>query len=72
MEFRERKKLTDRVDEALEDLLMKIYTEEGIETGDIAPSQYVRWLVICDDAATLLGSLIMQNRNNTKRRKEAV
>ena len=70
MEFRERKKLTDRVDEGLEDLLMKIYTEEGIETGDITPSQYVRWLMLCDDVSDLFLSLIMQNRYSTEKRKE--
>lgn len=70
MDQKERKELSERVDEGLEDLLMRIYTEEGIETGDITPSQYVRWLMLCDDVSDLFLSLIMQNRNNTAKRRE--
>ena len=70
MDQKERKELSKRVDEGLEDLLMRIYTEEGIETGDITPSQYVRWLMLCDDVSALFLSLIMQNRNNTAKRRE--
>lgn len=71
MDRKEKKRLNERVDEALEDLLMKIYTEENIETGDITPSQYVRWRLVCDDAASLFNSLIMQNRNSTRERSKS-
>lgn len=60
-----------RIDNALEDLLIHIYYENRIETGEIMPGQYLKWRELCSDMAGLFDVLIIQNRDETRRRKQS-
>ena len=51
-----------RISVALENLLTDIYTEKGIETGDISPLQSLQWDDITKKAAVLFADLIEQNK----------
>jgi len=51
-----------RIDEALEKTLENIYTEKGINTGDISPPQLMEWDKITRQAAALFAELIEQNK----------
>lgn len=70
MDRKEKAALNTRINDALEELLIKIYAEQDIETGDLTPSQYVKWLMVCEDAVSLFVSLIMYNRSRTAKEKE--
>ena len=50
-----------RIDEALENLLADIYTEQGINSGDITPLQALKWNELTKEAAALFADLIKQN-----------
>ena len=50
-----------RIDEALENLLADIYTEQGINSGDITPLQALKWNELTKETATLFADLIKQN-----------
>ena len=49
---------------SLEETLAEIYTEMGIETGDISPMQSVKWDEITRTAADLFLELIEQNKGD--------
>ena len=51
-----------KIDEALESILADIYTEKGIETGEITPLQALKWDDITKEAAALFAALIEQNK----------
>ena len=53
-----------RIDEALENLLADIYTEKGINTGDITPLQALKWDDITKQAAALFAELTEQNKGD--------
>ena len=46
----------------LEETLAEIYTEMGIETGDITPLQARHWDIITQATANLFKALIEQNK----------
>ena len=50
-----------RIDEALENLLADIYTEQGINSGDITPLQALKWNELTKEAAVHFADLIKQN-----------
>lgn len=50
-----------RIDEALENLLADIYTEQGINSGDITPLQALKWNELTKETAALFVDLIKQN-----------
>ena len=54
--------IQERISFVLENLLTDIYTEKGIETGDISPDQLLEWYEITRKAAVLFGELIEQNK----------
>ena len=54
--------LHDRISDALETLLFEIYTENGIETGDIDPMQALEWHTETWRLAYLFRDLIKQNK----------
>ena len=56
-----KKKLTERINNALEAELMKIYDELRIESGDIAPWDLVEWDQLTEEMAKLFQCLIMWN-----------
>lgn len=56
--------LKARISEALESELAKIYTERGIDTGDISPVDAIRWDLLTTEAAQLFESLIDWNTWN--------
>jgi len=64
------KKTYDRINEALEDLLIKMYGEQDIETGKLTSEQWMRWHKVCEDGANLFTVLIQQNHNETRKLKE--
>ena len=51
-----------RINDALESTLADIYTEMGIETGDITPLQALKLDEITKEAAALFVALIEQNK----------
>ena len=54
--------IQERISLALENLLTDIYTEKGIETGDISPLQLKKWNNTTKEAAVLFAELIDQNK----------
>lgn len=56
--------LRQRISEALERELARIYDDEGITTGDITPEQLLQWENIAAAAAELFTALIEQNEKN--------
>ena len=52
-----------RIDEALESLLSDIYSEQGIESGDIAPEQLNEWETLTEKMGKLFSNLIDQNKD---------
>lgn len=53
--------LKNRISDALEAELAKIYDELRIESGDIAPWDLLEWEQITEDAAALFERLIAMN-----------
>jgi hypothetical protein len=53
--------LKNRISDALEAELSKIYNELRIESGDITPQQLLEWDQLTDEMATLFGRLIALN-----------
>lgn len=53
--------LKNRISDALETELAKIYDELRIESGDIAPWDLLEWEQITEDAAALFERLIAMN-----------
>ena len=58
--------IQERISFVLENLLTDIYTEKGIETGDITPGQLLEWYEITRKAAALFGELIEQNKGENE------
>lgn len=54
--------LKQRISDALEAELSKIYDEENIQSGDISPLDSLRWDELVDQASELFGRLIEWNR----------
>ena len=54
--------LKNRIFEALETELGRIYQERGITTGDISPGEYLAWEAIVDSATALFEKLIEDNK----------
>lgn len=55
------KQIKERVNNALEAELSKIYDELRIESGDIAPWDLVEWDQLTSEIATLFSALIAWN-----------
>ena len=53
--------IKERVNNALEAELSKIYDELRIESGDIAPWDFVEWDQLTSEIATLFSALIAWN-----------
>lgn len=53
--------IKERVNNALEVELSKIYNELRIESGDIAPWDFVEWDQLTSEIATLFSALIAWN-----------
>ena len=53
--------IQERISNALEAELMKIYEELRIESGDIAPWHLIEWDNLTDQMATIFCCLIMWN-----------
>lgn len=58
--------IQERISLALENLLTDIYTEKGIETGDITPFQLKNWNDITKETAVLFAELIDQNKGENE------
>ena len=58
--------IQNRISEALEKTLETLYTENGINTGDISPPQLMEWDKITQRAAALFAELIEQNKGGRK------
>jgi hypothetical protein len=56
-----REQIKERINNALEAELDKIYEDLRIESGDIAPWDLVEWDHLTDEMATLFGKLIAWN-----------
>lgn len=56
-----KKQIQERINNALEAELAKIYNELRIESGDIAPWDLVEWDQLTEEMATLFGRLIAWN-----------
>lgn len=56
--------LKNRISNALEAELGRIYDELGITTGDITPEQFQQWEAITADTAELFARLIEDNEKN--------
>lgn len=55
------KQIKERVNNALEAELMKIYEELRIESGDIAPWDLIEWDKLTGEIAVLFSALIAWN-----------
>lgn len=51
-----------RISDALESELAKIYEEQGIESGDIPPWDFLKWEEVTASAAELFQRLIEWNK----------
>ena len=56
-----KKQIQERINNALEAELAKIYDELRIESGDIAPWDLVEWDQLTNEMATLFSALIAWN-----------
>jgi hypothetical protein len=56
------RKLQDRISNALEAELSRIYDEQGITSGDVTPGQYLIWEHHTEALAELFAELIEQNK----------
>ena len=56
-----KKQIQERINNALEAELAKIYDELRIESGDIAPCDLLEWDRITEEIATLFQALIAWN-----------
>ena len=56
-----KKQIQERINNALETELGKIYDELRIESGDIAPWDLLEWDQLTDELATLFQALIAWN-----------
>ena len=56
------RKLQDRISNALEAELSRIYDEEWITSGDVTPVQYLTWERHTEALAKLFAELIEQNK----------
>ena len=56
-----KKEIQERINNALESELEKIYNELRIESGDIAPCDLLEWDRITEEIATLFQALIAWN-----------
>lgn len=54
--------LKNRISEALESVLSEVYTEKGIDNGDISPLDLLRWEALTEETAMLFEKLIQQNK----------
>lgn len=55
------------ISDSLEETLSAIYTEMGINTGDISPMQLIKWDEITQEAAVLFSELIKQNMEDLQK-----
>lgn len=55
-------KLQDRISNALEAELSRIYDEQWITSGDVTPEQYLTWERHTEALAELFAELIEQNK----------
>lgn len=62
-----KEQLTERIGNALETELAKIYDELRIESGDIAPWDLVEWENLTSEMATLFERLIAWNSGEEER-----
>ncbi len=58
--------LKERIETALEKELGAFYDEEGIKTGDITPSQKLRWDTLINETAALFHELLAQNMDQAE------
>lgn len=56
-----KKEIQERINNALENELGKIYDELGVRGGDISPWDLLEWDRLTDDMATLFQALIAWN-----------
>ena len=54
--------LKNRISDALEAELARVYDENGITSGDVTPEQMQEWERITAAAAVLFAQLIAQNK----------
>ena len=59
--------LQELISLSLEETLAEIYTEMGINTGDISPMQLIKWDEITQEAAVLFSELIKQNMEDLQK-----
>lgn len=56
------KTIQQRISNALERELERVYDEFRITSGDVTPEQYLKWEKLTHDMANLFGELIEQNK----------
>lgn len=56
-----KKEIQARINDALEAELSKIYSELGVSSGDISPTDLLEWDRLTEEMATLFQALIAWN-----------
>lgn len=54
--------IQQRISEAIERELSRVYDELGITSGDIMPDQYLKWEHLTKELENLFNELIEQNK----------